>query len=71
MASKLHETEVEVSVMADKEVAKDHVQFLITEKKVDPDREKMKMATDDSSASNFSFLSPGIYIYLYKDRKLD
>lgn len=60
VASKLHETEVEVSVMADKEVAKDHVQFLITEKKEEnANREKMKMATDDASTSNFSFLSPG------------
>jgi hypothetical protein len=62
VASKLHETEVEVSVIADKSAVTgmDHVQFLITEKKEDAEKEKMKkMVTDEETASNFPFLSPG------------
>ncbi|ODN06498.1 Guanylate cyclase soluble subunit beta-1 [Orchesella cincta] len=58
VASKLHGTDVEVSVVQNKsENGADHVQFLITEKKDCQKSEEMSISADAFTMSNFPFLS--------------
>lgn len=61
MASKLHGTDVEVSVVQNKsDNGADHVQFLITEKKDCQKSEEMSgISADAFTMSNFPFLSKG------------
>lgn len=64
VVSKLHGTEVEVSVLSDKAVNVDHVQFLITEKEAEEEVEKERAKAlvgekDDLSPQSFPFLSNG------------
>lgn len=61
VASKLHGTDVEVSVVQNKsDNGADHVQFLITEKKdCQKSEEMMGISADAFTMSNFPFLSEG------------
>lgn len=61
MASKLHGTDVEVSVVQNKsDNGADHVQFLITERKdCQKSEEMMGISADAFTMANFPFLSKG------------